>query len=205
MKLALGIVTGLILGALVFGGGTAFAVVNNVIPAVEKSLDNNNTQNQPTTTTSPSANPTQSTTKPNTTSAAVPTTTIPLQGDLSGNSFQLADGQIRLQVSIVSIEGTGFTRTVTGKVLNNGTVTLHNTQLKVELFSDGKQLKFNDGQPSWQKSYGTLAAGATLTDQITAKLSLIDGFNAAQYGIDIHLTFTSTEKSQTVIYHYSLN
>jgi hypothetical protein len=201
MKLALGIVTGLILGVLVLGGGTAFAVINNVIPAIQNALETNNTQSQPTAT----SNPTTSQTLPNSpVSTSIPTTTIPLQGDLSGNSFQISDGQISLQVSIVGIEGTGFTRTVTGKVVNTGKVTLHDTQLKVELFSNGKQLNFNNGQP-WQKSYGTLAVGASMTDKISATLSLFDVPNASKYGIDIHLTFSSTEKSQTLIYHYSLD
>lgn len=206
MKLAFGIIVGLILGALVFSGGTAFVVINKVVPAVQKAFDNSNEKQPAKTTSLPTTTKPSSTTNPNQTSVSpIATTTIPLQSnDLSSGNFQISDGKISLQVSIVSVEGTGFTRTVTGKVTNNGSVVLHNSELKVELFSNNKQLNIN-GQPTWQKSYGTLAAGTSLTDKITLSLSLLDGLSAAQYGIEIHMTFLSTEKSQTVIYQYTLN
>ena len=212
MKMALGIIVGLILGVLVFSGGTAFIMINNVVPSVQKALAKTNTEKQPSLTNiSPNTSLPKQTSNTNTNpnpapTQAIPITTIPQQNaDSTDGNFQISDGNIGLQINIVSVEGTGFTRTVTGKVINNGSVTLHNTQLEVELFSNGKQLNFNNGQPSWQKSYGTLAAGSALTDQITLTLSLLDGLTATKYGVEIHMTLISTEKSQTFVYQYSLN
>jgi hypothetical protein len=102
---------------------------------------------------------------------------------------------------ILSVEGSGFNRTVTGKLTNPGPVDLHNAKMKIEMYSNGKLIK-NGSQNYVEKSFGVIKAGASVTDTISIKISIFDGFSVQNNGLVFVLTFTSDEKNQTISLDY---
>jgi hypothetical protein len=189
MKFTAGIIVGFLLGLVIFTAGTAGLAYLVVMPAFSVSSSSSDSS-----------------------SAAVPQTgsvytgpapTITMDSsNIPTDGFSISEGDISLAIDILSVEGSGFSRTVNGQITNDGRVDLHNCLLKVELYSNGDKLKIN-GQDSLTRSYGTLDAGDTITDSLEIKLSLTDGFKATQNGVLIVLTFSSDEKEQVMPFEYN--
>jgi hypothetical protein len=187
----------LILGLTVVIIVSAFIFINNFVHIVQNSAAASPTPASSSSTIASTVPPVSispltpkaSTPLPNPFPAATPTSApIPVQ-------------TINIGLDIVSVEGSGFSRIVTGHLTNSGTVDLHNSVLKIEIFSNGKPIK-NDSQTYVEKAFNTIKAGTSVTDVVAIKLGLIDGINVQNNGANFLLTFTSDEKTQTFTYQY---
>ncbi len=113
-----------------------------------------------------------------------------------------ASAAVNFVPSITSISGSSFnSRTITVQLANTGTADAHNVQAKVEVLSQGTIIQVN-GQPYLTQSLGTIKAGASVTIQYTASVSLTDGLKILQNGATINLYISSDEKTQSTSYDY---
>jgi hypothetical protein len=210
MKIKIALIVGIILCGLILLSIGVFFLINNVL---------NIFQNAPAPTLDLTASPTSTSALPSTPLSATPTWTAastlpapsltaasPASPPVSAPYPSVALSPTPVQSSavsfeILSVEGSGFSRTVTGKLTNTGSADLHNSKLKIEMYSNGKLIK-NDSQSYVEKSFNTLKAGLAIVDVVSIKIGLIDGLSVQKNGVTFLLTFTSDEKTQTFTYDY---
>jgi hypothetical protein len=188
----------LILGLTVVIIVSSFIFINNFVHVIQNSAAASPAPANPSSTVAPTVPPVSISPIPTGTATPVPSPLPAATPIGTPNPAQT----INIALEILSVEGSGFSRTVTGQLTNSGTVDLHNCRLKIEIISNGKQIK-NDSQPYVEKSFNTIKAGTSVTDVVAIKLGLIDGINVQNNGAIFLLTFTSDENTQTFTYQYT--
>jgi hypothetical protein len=187
----------LILGLTVVIIISAFIFINNFVHVVSNSAAASPTPVIPSSTIAPTVPPVSI-------SPITPKTATPVPNPLpaaTATGTPIPAQTINIALEILSVEGSGFSRTVTGQLTNNGTVDLHNCSLKIEIHSGNKLIQ-NDSQPYIERYFNTIRAGTVVTDVVSIKLGLVDGINVQNNGASFTLTFKSDEKSQTFTYQY---
>jgi hypothetical protein len=210
MKLKIGLIIGIVLCVLVIlAAGVLYfltdvldlfqntpppALPTTSLPTMAAASPNPAATPQPALTVRPglAVSTTLSTTLAASNSTAVSTTTA---------TAPVPSPTADVQFEVISVEGSGFTRTVTGKLTNSGSLDLHNPKLKIEMYSNGKLIK-NDSAAYIDKSFPTLIAGESASDQVSIKIGLIDGVYVTQHGVSFVLTFTSDELTRQFSYDY---
>ncbi len=109
---------------------------------------------------------------------------------------------VKLTLEITSISGGGFSRTVSARITNAGTADAHNVWGKIEAFYQGTMIKLS-GKDYIQKDIGLLAAGNSITTEVTLSFSIIDGIKISQNGVRLVLNVFSDEFTQTFYYDYA--
>jgi hypothetical protein len=207
----IGLISLIILGALIILGIMAWIFLNNILnlfgntPVPEAPVASIGITPSPSTTTL-TASPTVSaaSTAPASTTATLPVSPAagwPIPTPATTTTAPSPSGKADIDFEIVSIDGSGFSRTVTGLITNIGNIDLHQCKLKVEILSRDKLIK-NDGQAYIEKSYSLIAAGASVKDTVDIKLSLLDGLNVQRNGVSFVLTFKASEMTRTFTYDY---
>ncbi len=202
MKSALGIATGVVLG---------LAVVVSVFFALLSSHPFQANPGQPpveTTLPSPATLPltVAAVTLPSTVATASPSPpesqTSPVAVSPAPTRTPLKPPAVSFSLSISSMTGSGFSRTVSAVIKNTGSADAHNTGLKVEAFYQGSKVKLG-GQDSIQQTLGTLKAGESRPLQAVLSFSLTDGARILENGARFVITISSDEKTQTLDYSFT--
>ena len=182
MKLIIGIILVIVVGGLITLG---------IIMLI-----NGNASPQTVQTT-----PAQLSASPSTTGAptSMPAATVnPTSSSLPGSSPKV---DFALQITKVSETG-ALSRSITGEITNTGSSNAHNVICKVQIYSNGKLIKFNDGQDSVIAALGTIKAGQTVTTTVDLSFGLFDGLTLNQNGATVNLQISSDEKTQVLSYEY---
>lgn len=108
---------------------------------------------------------------------------------------------VNFQVLVTGVTGTGLSRTVSAQITNTGTADAHNVWLKLEVFSQGVRITVN-GQDYVRVDIGTLKTTATIAEQVTISVGVLDALKIATGGATIVLTIYSDERTQTLSYDY---
>ncbi len=125
-----------------------------------------------------------------------PTPTVPLPSPTPATP-----GTVTFGFAITDISGSGLSRTITAQITNTGTEDAHNVWAEVTVSSGGSRVKVN-GQDYLRVDIGTLAAGQTVTREVTLSFSISDGLRIAQNGATFKLTIHSDEYTESFLYDY---
>jgi hypothetical protein len=203
LKLRIGLIIGIVLCALIIASIGVFYFINDVLNLFQNTeLPTTQLSATPVITATPlptTPSQTVASNLPSPTKTMTPSTSPSLSPTAVNSTTPSPSSDISF--NILSVEGSGFSRTVTGELTNTGSIDLHNSKLKIEMFSNGKLIK-NDSKPYVEKNYDTLKAGAVITDVLAIKLSLVDGVTVQQNGVTFTLIFSSDEKTQTFKYDF---
>jgi hypothetical protein len=110
-------------------------------------------------------------------------------------------GDVKFEFAVTDISGSGLSRTITAQVTNTGDADAHNVWGKVEVSSQGSKIKLG-GNDYLRQDIGTIAAGETITVQVTLSFSFTDGLKLSQNGATFMLTIYSDEYTETFSYDY---
>jgi cytoskeletal protein RodZ len=213
MKFTIGILVGIIVGAMVIIGVLSYmlvsgffssdqpaAAVNSPVPSTASIRPSTTAASLP----SSSRTNTPAVASPSTSSSSTPS----LTGKPSPSSTPATDASgVTFEMFISNYDYSAArpnTGTVYASITNKGSTDAHNTQVKMELSCGGSIVKvsYDDlkNQASYRKNLGTIKAGDTVTDQATITVGLLDGVKIAANGATIVLTITSDEKTDTLNY-----
>ncbi|OGN87213.1 MAG: hypothetical protein A2Z74_06380 [Chloroflexi bacterium RBG_13_46_9] len=109
---------------------------------------------------------------------------------------------VTFALEIISISGGGFSRSVSARLTNVGTADAHNVWGKIEAFYQSKKINLS-GRDYVQKDIGLLAAGNSITTNVTLSFSIIDAIKISQNGVRLVLTVFSDEFTQIFYYDYA--
>lgn len=109
---------------------------------------------------------------------------------------------VKFALEITSISGGSFSRSVSARLTNVGTADAHNVWGKIEAFYQGTKINLS-GRDYIQKDIGLLAAGNSITTDVTLSFSIIDAIKISQNGVRLVLTVFSEEFTQTFYYDYT--
>jgi len=105
-------------------------------------------------------------------------------------------------IRIISISGDGLSREVVSSLTNNGDADVHNTRVKIQVYSGEDVIKLN-GSNTIVAELGTVKAGETVETTVTASFSVLDGLKVTNNGAVFYLTVYSDEKTETLRYDYT--
>lgn len=142
---------------------------------------------KPTITTNiPTPSPTTNTPTPSQTLSGIP-----------------SNAKVDFTLQITSVTETGaLSRLITGEIGNSGNVDAHNVVGKIEVYSNGKLIKVNNGQNSIIKALGTIGAGKIVTTTVDLTFGFFDGLTISQNGATVNLQISSDEETQLLSYDY---
>lgn len=185
----LGIFIGVVIGFIMVAASAAVVFATLILPSTRGS------QNVTPTIIIVQPTPLPSLTSP--VPAAKPaTSTAQTVTPVSGNSG------VTFSAAITGISGTDLTsRAINAQLTNTGTADAHNVSARVDVISQGSQIRLN-GQNYLTQSFGTLKTGSTVAIQETISVSITEGLKILQNGAVVILTISSDEKTQTVSYNY---
>ena len=205
MKMALGVITGVILGMLlIFSGG--FLLMKYAVNQI--SMNTNQSGKPPDSALSdlssqkslvPST--TTATTPPVTPAPAITRPTATAPAAINPVSSSAVAKAVNFGLQIPDVSGDGLTRTITGEITNSGNLDAHNVKGKIDVFSSGKLVQIN-GQNYITRELGTIKAGQTVTTQIELTFGIFDGVSISQNGATVNLEIASDEATQTLKYNY---
>ena len=109
---------------------------------------------------------------------------------------------VKFSLEITGISGSGFSRSVSARLTNVGTVNAHNVWGKIEAFYQGTRITLS-GHDYVRKDIGLLSAGNSVITDVTLNFSLIDAIKISQNGVSLVLTIFSDEFAQTFYYDYT--
>ena len=112
------------------------------------------------------------------------------------------NGEVKFELAVIDISGSGLSRTITAQVTNTGNTDAHNVWGKVQVFSQDSLIKLG-GKEFLRVDVGTIATGDTLTTEPTLSFGLTDGLKISQNGVTVVLTIYSDELTETFSYEYS--
>jgi len=104
-------------------------------------------------------------------------------------------------LEVISVSGSGFSRTVVAHITNKASVDSHDVWGRVEVFSRGDRIQVCQ-QDHLRVNVGTIKARATVTVKATLDFSLFGGLKIQNYGAKVLITANSSEGSQTLTYDY---
>jgi hypothetical protein len=185
----LGIVLGVIIGAVVLGVAMFAIVVLAILPVTREMstgrADYTQTPvfNPPTTNTLPTLSPFN------------PITPSPGQTVNPNTS-------INFRLNITNADYSNLTNAlVTAELTNLGSSDAHNTQAFVEVTTQGTRIKVN-GQDSLVIGLGTIKARQAITRDVRMSFNLFDGLKISQSGATLTLTIRSDESTQGLTYEF---
>ena len=203
--MALGVITGVILGMLlIFSGG--FLLMKYAVNQI--SMNTNQSGKPPDSALSdlssqkslvPST--TTATTPPVTPAPAITRPTATAPAAINPVSSSAVAKAVNFGLQIPDVSGDGLTRTITGEITNSGNLDAHNVKGKIDVFSSGKLVQIN-GQNYITRELGTIKAGQTVTTQIELTFGIFDGVSISQNGATVNLEIASDEATQTLKYNY---
>jgi len=109
--------------------------------------------------------------------------------------------EVAFELSVISISGSGLSRTVDAQLVNTGNANAHNIKVKIEAFAGNFPIRLN-GDNYIEIEAGTIAAGEAIFRQIELSVSVIDGLKITQQGLRIEMTISSDEYGFTQSYDY---
>ena len=166
---------------IVFGIVTGVIPLNSGTPPVDE-IQPSSPANSPVPSTAPKPSPIPSS----------PTPSVP--------SSQ--NGEVKFELAVADIIGSGLSRTITSQVTNSGAIDVHNVWGKVEVFSQDSIIKLG-GEESLRIDVGTVNSGETVATEVTLNFGLTDGLKISQNGATVVLTIYSDEVTETFSYDYS--
>jgi hypothetical protein len=184
----LGIFIGIVIGFILVAAAAAVTFTTLRLPSTRES------QNViPTIIARPTPLPSLTSPVPAAKPATSAAQTSPPVSDISGVNFSAA---------ITGITGTDLnSRSINAQLTNTGTADAHNVSTRVDVTSQGYQIRLN-GQNYLTQSFGTIKTGSTVAIQETISVSITDGLKIIQNGAAVILTISSDEKTQSVSYNY---
>jgi hypothetical protein len=195
MKTTLGVILGVILGAVIVIGVSVWLIFSVFSPGNQKS---------PSTVAAITPKPGVTSTVPSasTPSAIIPTITMPSPVANLPPAQSSAQSNVNFDLKITNFAVSSMNSgTVDAQITNTGTGDAHNVWVKVEVISQGSIVKVG-GQDYLRKDLGIVKAGQSLTSQVVINVSLADGMKIAQSGATFRLTVYSDEKTQTLNYDF---
>ncbi len=108
---------------------------------------------------------------------------------------------VDFDLEIISIDGSGLSRTVTAELSNLGDFDAHNVWVKFEAFSDDERIELN-GQNYLREDIGLLKAGSKISKNTTISVGFTDGLKIQNKGAEFVVTVHSDEKIKTISEHY---
>ena len=172
----------------VIGIGIVFGVVTGVIPL--------HSEVSPVDDMQPSSSPAPS---PVPSPAPIPSPSLPSPAP-SLPPTQNVD--VKFEFTVADISGAGLSRTITAEVTNKGNTDAHNVWGKVQVFSQGSLIKLG-GKEFLRIDIGTIAAGETVTTEVTLSFGFTDGLKISQNGATFVLSIYSDEFTDTFSYDYT--
>jgi hypothetical protein len=137
-----------------------------------------------------------------TTTAPLTTSSTPRPtGTMVPSSTTSQAEYVKFEYEVTNVTGTGFTRTVSAKLKNSGTMDAHNVWVRVSASSGSSVIKMS-GQNYLRVDIGTLKAASSVIKQVELSLSLVDALKVSQQGVRMEMTIVSDEYSETVYYDY---
>lgn len=185
----LGIVLGVIIGAVVLGAAMFAIVVLAVLPVTREI-----SEGRADSTQTPVSNPPITSTVP-TLSPFTPITPSPGQTVTPNSS-------ISFSLNVPKSELSGLNSAlVTAELTNTGTGDAHNTKAFLEVATQGTRIKVN-GQDSLIIDLGSIKAGQMVTRDVSLSFGLFDGLKISQSGATLTLNIHSDETTQSLTYEY---
>ena len=112
-----------------------------------------------------------------------------------------AEGEVKFELVITDISGSGLTRTITAQLPKTGSADAPNAWTKIEVFSGRSLIKLG-GADFLRDDIGVVKAGETVTRQVTLSFSAFDGLKISRNGARFMLTISSDEHTETFSYEY---
>ncbi len=192
MKTTIGIILGVILGAVIVIGVSVWMIFSVFSPGNRPS---------PSSLAVITPKPAATSSIPSTTtSSTISPTTSPVTSQPPAQSPAQSNVNFNLNINNFAVSGLN-SGTIDAQITNTGTGDAHNVWIKVEIICQGSIVKI-DGQDYLRKDLGIIKAGQTLTSQVAINVSLADGMKIAQSGATFRLTVYSDEKTQTLTYDF---
>ena len=188
MKMTLGVIVGVILGALILFAGSTL-LVKYALSQISRAASNQTTQ----PVTSPLFD--YSSPTPSLSPAIQPTINVPSTPESTPEITSSGSEAVNFDLAIISVSGSGLSRTINGKISNTGNQDAHNVMGKIGVISSNKQIKINGQDYFINKDFGAIPAGQSITAQVDLTFGLLDSLSIAQNGATVTLEITSDEEN----------